>query len=112
MDQFLHALATEQEAQARIKLSLADYQLAVRSLLPVALTDTSSGRVTARLLLSLYDGDTYPFPLPDLCGLDTPLLEHALIAIQGRAVLREEPHTLIEDGAATFQRLIELWGQS
>ena len=106
---FFQALAEEQEAQQRLATSPADYQLAVKTLLPVALTDTSGGRVAANLLLSLYDSDTYPFPLADLAGLDSPLLEQALIAIRGRAVLMEEPHLLIDDGKQLFARLVALW---
>lgn len=108
---FFDALRAEEEARQRLAVTLPDYQLAVKTLLPVALTDTSGGRVCANVLLSLYDSDTYPFPIADLGVLNLPLLEHALIAIRGRVLLGEEPHTIAADGQEAFHRLLELWPQ-
>lgn len=108
---WFEALRAEEEARQRLAVTLPDYQQAVKTLLPVALTDTSGGRVAANLLLSLYDSDTYPFPIADLGVLDLVLLEHALIALRGRVVLAKEPHTVVVDGKAHFSRLVALWPQ-
>lgn len=105
------ALRVQEECRQRLTITLADYQLAVKALMPVALTVTSGGRVAANLLLSLYDSNTYPFPMADLGLLDLDLLEHALIAIRGRVLLGEEPHTISADGKEAFDRLVELWPQ-
>lgn len=110
-DAFFDALRAQEECRQRLSVTLPDYQQAVRTLLPVALTDTSGGRVAANLLLSLYDSDTYPLPLADLAVLDLDLLEHALIALRGRVLLGKEPHELLADGSALFTRLTQRWTQ-
>lgn len=103
------ALRAQEEARQRLAVTLPDYALAVKTLLPVALNDTSGGRVAANLLLSLYDADTYPLPLADLGILDLDLLEHALLALRGRILLGKEPHELVVNGQAQFTQLVALW---
>lgn len=108
---FFDALRAQEECRQRLAVTLPDYQQAVKTLLHVALTDTSGGRVAANLLLSLYDDATYPFPIADLGVLDLDLLEHALIAIRGRVLLAEEPHTIVTDGKKLFEQLVQRWPQ-
>lgn len=108
---FFDALRAQEECRQRLAVTLPDYQQAVKTLLHVALTDTSGGRVAANLLLSLYDDATYPFPIADLGVLDLDLLEHALIAIRGRVLLAEDPHTIVTDGKKLFEQLVQRWPQ-
>lgn len=48
-------------------------------------SDTSGGRICARVLLGLYNGPRFPFDLTHLRGLDTPLSTAALAVITADA---------------------------
>lgn len=86
-----------------------DYRDSVQQLLAVALTDTSSARAAAQILLSLYNGNEYHVDLSDLGILDYTNLQAALIAIRGRIFVSKEPHELIENGCNLFATLAEVW---
>lgn len=105
------AFANEKNCRRRLAVTLSDYQQAVKTLLPVAFTSSSGGRITANLLLSLYDSDSYPFPIDDLGLLDLELLEQSMIAIRGRLLLGQVPQIVIPDGGTQFSRLVVQWPQ-
>ena len=52
---FFDALRAQEECRDRLAVTLPDYQQAVKTLLPIALSDTSGGRVAANLLLQRSD---------------------------------------------------------
>lgn len=104
-------LPSKKECRHRLAVTLADYQQAVQTLLPVAFTKTSGGHIAANLLLSLYDSDHYPFPLDDLGLLDLELLEHAMVAIRGRVLLGQPPQIVVKGGGIQFSRLVVHWPQ-
>lgn len=106
----IHARLQEEEfMRGRLEVPLADYVDAVESLLPIAMGDTGGSRAAAQLLLSIYNGYKYHMDLTDLCVLDLSLLEKAFIVLRGRVMLAMEPHSIIENGAARFLELEELW---
>tara|TARA_A200000159_G_scaffold147384_1_gene154405 strand:+ start:2958 stop:3332 length:375 start_codon:yes stop_codon:yes gene_type:complete len=105
-------LARMQETEfLRQKLTVTerDYSEAVSSLLNVALGDTSGSRAAAQVLLSTYNGNNYHMDLTDLCVLDLKYVEQSLIVLRGRVMLCSEPHQMIEDGKAKFERLEKQW---
>lgn len=65
-------------------------------------TDTSSR--AASILLSCYCGDCWRFNPGELATFDPDLRQAALVAIEGRS-RGLEPHRVIRNGSARFQRL-------
>src|SRR5690606_24182270 len=94
-----------------LAITLAEYQEAVNTLLSVASTVTSEGRITANLLLSLYDSTRYTFPIDDLSLLDLELMECAMTVIRGRVLLGQVPQVVIKGGGIQFARLAMQWPQ-
>ena len=89
--------------------TIGKYAGAVSRLVHVAQQDHGASPVAAQVLLNLYNGYEFLTDLTDLCRFDPDLLRDALIAIQGRVVLRVEPHTVIENGNAIFEQLADDW---
>lgn len=92
-----------------MELSVEIYADAVRLLLEVAYTGTSSGRAAAQVLLSAYNGDEWQLDITDLCVLDQKHYAAAISVIRGRREMRVEPHQLIEDGSSHFSRIWDKW---
>ena len=61
-----------------------------------------------RLLLALYNGDSWPFEMQRLRGLDPALQADALAVIQMDASAGHEIHTFIEGGDALLKRFWEI----
>ncbi|PWV69017.1 hypothetical protein [Halomonas sp. A11-A] len=61
-----------------------------------------------RLLLALYNGDSWPFEMQRLRGLDEDLQEAALAVIQMATYSGHEIHTFIEGGDALLKRFWEI----
>lgn len=61
-----------------------------------------------RLLLALYNGDSWPFELQRLRGLDADLQADALAVIQMATYSGHEIHTFIEGGDALLKRFWEI----
>ncbi|NLC22006.1 MAG: hypothetical protein GX771_08885, partial [Halomonadaceae bacterium] len=61
-----------------------------------------------RLLLALYNGDSWPFEMQRLRGLDADLQADALAVIQMATYSGHEIHTFIEGGDALLKRFWEI----
>jgi len=61
-----------------------------------------------RLLLALYNGDSWPFEMQRLRGLDPALQADALAVIQMATYSGHEIHTFIEGGDALLKRFWEI----
>lgn len=71
---------------------------ALQRLLPVAQRDTGQSRIVGRFLLSLYNGNAFPFCLTDLRGLDTQLWEDCLALLRLDRRPEVEIHQYVQDG--------------
>lgn len=87
------------------------YAEAVAALVPVALTATSGGRAAAQVLLGTYNAHEFHVDLSDLLLLDGELREAALTVIAGRVHFNTEPHRLLVEGDAVFERIWNQWDQ-
>lgn len=106
MQDDLNRLAVEEAERPYIRSQGIE---ALHKLLPVARRDTGQSRVCAQFLLSLYNGNAFPFPLTDLRGLDTPLWDAciALLRLDRRSEM--EVHQYVENGEAIWSELKLKW---
>ena len=107
-----HFLARKEEQaflESQLTVTPDDYTQAVNKLMRVGRSDTGQSEVCAQVLLSLHNSYCFHMNLIDLCRLDTDLFMAALIAIRGRVMLMQEPHTVIDNGEARFQQLWDAW---
>jgi len=92
-----------------LEITIEEYATAVDLLSGIAQQDTSGSRAAAQVLLSAYNGENWQLDITDLGVLSSNYYEAALVVIRGRTELMIEPHTLIENGEAIFDRLWDLW---
>ena len=95
------------ESTWRSQLEEAGFE-AVQRLYAEAVTDALEvGRVCARFLLGLYNGNRFPFDLTDLRLLPTGLLKDAMAVLHMDARLtRQEVHLYFADGGRKFEDLV------
>lgn len=105
----LNRMAVEEAERPFIRSAGID---ALHRLVPVAQRCTGQSRIVGRFLLSLYNGNAFPFPLTDLRGLDTSLWDDclALLRLDRRPEL--EVHEYIENGDAIWSQLKKDWAPS
>ena len=82
---------------------------ALQRLLPVAQRDTGQSRIVGRFLLSLYNGNAFPFCLTDLRGLDTQLWEDCLALLRLDRRPEVEIHQYVQDGENIWSALKQAW---
>lgn len=87
---------------------ISPYQ-AVSALLDLANKQCGSSETAAAVLLSTYNIYEYKLDLGGLCSLDFNYYLSALVVIDLRCRMNTEPHTLIENGGALFQKLATDW---
>lgn len=93
-----------------LRITTGDYRKAVSALLDLAFADSGGSRFAAQVLLSLYDGDRWQVDLAGVCcALDGGCFRNVLIAMRGRAMLMEEPHTVVANGDRLFEQLADRW---
>lgn len=82
---------------------------ALHLLLPVAQRDTGQSRVCGQFLLSLYNGDAFPFPLTHLRGLDSALWDACIALLRLDRRPEMEVHQYVENGEAIWSELKRKW---
>jgi ParB family transcriptional regulator, chromosome partitioning protein len=83
---------------------------ALQRLLGVAHTGTGQARVVARFLVSLYNGDRFPFDLTDFRALDTDLLEDCLDVLVMDNKPHREVHKYFDKGGQIWEAMASDWG--
>lgn len=78
---------------------------ALPRLLEVAQRDTGQSHICGRFLLSLYNGEAFPFPLTALRGLDTALWDDCMALLRMDRRPEQEVHEYVENGAAIWSQL-------
>jgi len=81
---------------------------ALEHLICVAQGHSGQSHHLRRLLLALYNGDSWPFEMQRLRGLDPALQADALAVIQMATYSGHEIHTFIEGGDALLKRFWEI----
>jgi hypothetical protein len=82
---------------------------ALNRLLPVAQRCTGQSRIVGRFLLSLYNGNAFPFSLTDLRGLDSALWDDCLAVLRLDRRPEQEVHQYIENGDQIWSQLKRAW---
>ena len=109
-DDMYESLREQLHLDECLRVTSQEYRAAVSALLELAFTDSGGSRFAAQVLLSLYDGDRWQVDLAGVCcGLDSGCLRYVLIALRGRAMLMEEPHTVVANGDQLFEQLADRW---
>ena len=103
---FAEMLAEERERPA---IRAAGIE-ALHRLLPVAQRDSGQSRVVGRFLLSLYNGNAFPFPLTDLRCLDTALFQDCMTLLKMDRRPEQEVHLYVENGEAVWSEFKKYWG--
>lgn len=89
--------------------TVTDYANAIVELIKLADWHCGGSRAAAQVVLSLYNGDNWQLDLTDLCVLDDRYFAVCMVAITGRRKFGIEPHQLIKNGQAVFDRLQDEW---
>ncbi|WBA86498.1 DUF7673 family protein [Endozoicomonas sp. GU-1] len=103
------ALDAIAEALQESRLTMADYARATEDLYHCAIQGTGTSRAAAQLLLSAYNGSNWQLDITDLCLLHGNLKKQALIFIECRLTLGEEPHRVLGSGDKKFFALARQW---
>lgn len=85
------------------------YKAALEKLVKATVHGGSGSRAAAQILLSLYNGSDWQMDLTDLRLLDPESREAAITALKFDAQVNEEPHTVLDDGNAIYDRLKHAW---
>lgn len=99
-------LAAEEAARPAVRAAGIK---ALHRLLPVAQRCTGQSRIVGRFLLSLYNGDAFPFALTDLRGLDSALWDDCLAVLRLDQRPELEVHQYIENGDEIWSQLKKNW---
>jgi hypothetical protein len=99
----------QKEREVPVTLTDSDYTNAVTTLVKLANMDCGGARVAAQVLLSTYNGDNWHMDLVDLCNLSGEYYRAAIIVIRCRVEICREPHHMINNGTAVFDRLEKEW---
>jgi len=110
MAQFAARRAEIAAFQARLPaLRTAGFE-ALQRLMPIAQCDTGQSQVIARFLLSLYNGDRFPFDLTDFRRLDLALFNDCMAVLAMDFSPEKEVHKYFENGGERFESLAKEWG--
>lgn len=84
--------------------------LALMRLLEIAHKDTGQSRHVSRFLLSLYNGDRFPFDLTDFRCLDRAIFNDCLDVLQMDFRPLQEVHEYFINGGVIWEELAKLHG--
>lgn len=107
LDELFALQQKEQEIPAT--LTNIDYTAAVTTLVKLAGMDCGGSRVAAQVLLSTYNGYNWHMDLTELCNLSSEYYQAAIIVIRCRVEICREPHQMIDNSTAIFDRLEKEW---
>lgn len=82
---------------------------ALMRLLDIAHGSSSQPRIVARFLMSLYNGDRFPFDLTDFRSLDSEIFDDCLAVLRLDCQFSRKVHRYIEDGEGVWERLAKRW---
>lgn len=106
MQEDLNRLAVEEAERPYVR---AKGVAALRRLVPVAQRDSGQSRTVGRFLLSLYNGNAFPFSLTDLRGLDSALWDDCMDVLRLDRRPEQEVHEYLENGEQIWSQLKRNW---
>lgn len=109
IDRLFDLIDLNKKQDASNQVTKNDYAHAVCELINLADLGCGGSRAAVQVVLSLYNGDNWQLDLTDLCVLDDRYFNAAITAITGRRKHGIEPHELIKNGQAIFDRLQDEW---
>ncbi|WP_250491214.1 hypothetical protein [Caballeronia sp. INML2] len=112
-DFFARAAGGTTPAQRAAEIRAQDRDASLDSLahlLDVAEGNSRQARVAAQFLAGLYNGDDFPFSLPDFRRLDDDLLEHCLQVLRLDRRHATEVHRYFPNGETRWLAMIRRWG--
>lgn len=83
---------------------------ALQHLLEVAHRGTGQSRVVSRFLLTLYNGDRFPFDLTDFRCLDRDLFMDCMTVLAMDCQPKREVHTYFQGGGQIWESMARTWG--
>ena len=110
MAHFAERRAVRDAFSARRPQVIAAGVEALHRLWPIAQSDTGQSSVVARFLLSLYNGDRFPFDLTDFRRLDIALFDDCMAVLAMDFSPEKEVHKYFDNGGERFERLADDWG--
>lgn len=99
------------EYQRKRPAIVAAGEPALARLASLAVRPTGQSAVLGRFLLGLYDGQTYPFNLTELRGLDLDLFEDCMRVVMMDYSPDVEVHQRVPNGPAIWRELAAMWGK-
>lgn len=90
--------------------ALSEGILALQRLLEVAHRGTGQSCIAARFLLSLYNGERFPFDLTDFRCLDTEIFKDCLVVLLMGNQPQREVHAYFRDGQKIWEAMAVTWG--
>lgn len=81
----------------------------LQRLLEIAHRGTGQSRVVARFLLSLYNGDRFPFDLTDFRCLDADFFKDCLRVLMLDNFPRREVHAYFKNGNRIWESMAAYW---
>ena len=102
--------AEEVRRYAQMPAIRAAGEAALRRLLPIAEKDCGQSEVVARLLLSLYNSDRFPFALRDFRRLDWDLFDDCMAVLTMDSLPQKGVHLYFENGSEVWEGLAKNWG--
>jgi hypothetical protein len=104
----LNRLAVEEAERPYIRQAGID---ALLRLVAVAKRDSGQSITVGRFLLSLYNGEAFPFPVTALRGLDTALWNDCMALLRMDRRPEQEVHEYVVNGDAIWSQLKKDWAQ-
>lgn len=83
---------------------------ALQRLLDLAHANSGQPRIVARFLMSLYEGERFPFDLTDFRCLDSEIFADCLTVLKLDISKSQKVHRYIKDGEEIWERLAQRWG--
>lgn len=100
---WLHQLRVEQEKNHAKGIP------ALQRLLPIAQGHSGQCRIVAHFLLSLYNGNRFPFDLTDFRSLDAVIFDDCIAVLLMDRHPKQEVHCYFENGGEIWEDLAKKW---
>jgi len=110
LDRFFSGEPTDAQRAAELRAQDESNALdSLQVLYKIAHGHSGQCRRVAAFLLSLYNGQRFPFDMTDFRAVDAEIFEHMLRVLRMDSRARAEVHTYFPNGGQAFERLANDW---